>query len=339
MINKDIDRRTFIKYAAYAGGALAVPALTTTGCSKKILKRATSTRLAMGTTVTLLFLYDSGTDKEKIMNEAFDEIKRLSGIMSHYDENSELSRLNREGILENANPQLVEVMERALEYNRLTEGTFDITILPVIELFKDRFRENKVPQQSEIQEVLKVVGSDNVLIEGRNIKLMKKGMKITLDGLAKGYIVDMASGLLLSNGLNNHLINAGGDIRAAGLREDGKPWKVAIQDPAEDNNYLDVIELTDSSVATSGNYENYFDAEKIFHHIANPKTGFSPVLNSSASIIAPTAMEADALATALMVMAPDYGIPFINSISGREALIISRQEKLIKSSGWKSVSD
>ena len=163
-------------------------------------------------------------------------------------------------------------------------------------------------------------------------------MKITLDGLAKGYIVDMASKILLNHEIKNHLINAGGDIKAVGLREDGKPWKVAIQDPARKNNHLDVIELTDSSVATSGNYENYFDAEKIFHHIADPKTGFSPVLNSSASIIAPTAMEADALATALMVMAPDYGIPFINSLSGCEALIITQDGRLIRSSGWKSLA-
>ena len=123
-----------------------------------------------------------------------------------------------------------------------------------------------------------------------------------------------------------------------GLREDGNQWKIAIQDPAKKNNHLDVIELTDSSVATSGNYENYYDPEKIFYHIADPKTGFSPALNSSASVIAPTTMEADALATALMVMAPDYGIPFINSLPGREALIITREEKLIRSSGWKSIS-
>ena len=338
MSKKNINQRTFIKFASCVAVTVAILFFINTACGNS-LERATSTRLAMGTTVAIIILHEPDIDDEKIMNDAFDEIKRLSNIMSHYREDSEVSRLNREGILENADPQLLEVVERALEYNKLTKGTFDITILPVIELFRDRFKENKIPRDKEIKEVLELVGSDKLEVSGRSIKLKKKGMKITLDGLAKGYIVDMASKVLLENGIKNYLINAGGDIKTAGLREDGKPWKVAIQDPAKKNDHLDVIELTDSSVATSGNYENYFDAEKIFHHIANPKTGFSPVLNSSASIIAPTAIEADALATSLMVMTPDYGIPFINSLAGREVLIITREGKLIKSSGWKSLSN
>jgi len=334
MINKNIDRRTFMKLAACVGGTLVLLPFANTACSEKGLIRVTDTRPFMNTTVTIMFLYESGVDYEKIMDEAFDEIKRLSDIMSHYDKNSEVSRLNREGVLENADTQLVEVIEHALEYNRLTTGAFDITIWPIINLFKNSFKENKTPQERDIKEVLKFVGSDKVEVNGRTIRLKKKGMKITLDALAKGYITDMASKLLIDHGISRHLINSGGDMKTAGLREDDRPWKVAIQDPAKVDNYLDVIELTDSAVATSGNYENYYDAEKIFHHIANPKTGLSPVLNSSASIIAPTAMEADALATALLVMEPDYGIPFINSISGREALIINREGKLIRSSGW-----
>ncbi|MBN2419343.1 MAG: FAD:protein FMN transferase, partial [Deltaproteobacteria bacterium] len=298
MNNKSIKQRNIPKLALYAAVYMSILCLAANACSDNSPKRATSTRLAMGTTVTIMFLYDSGMDSEKAMNDAFDEIKRLSGIMNHYAENSEVSRLNREGVLENADPELLEVIERSLEYNSLTSGAFDITILPVIEFFKDSFKENKIPLENEIKEVLELVGSDKIEINGNTVRLKKKGMKITLDGLAKGYIVDMASRVLLDHGIKNHLINAGGDIKAAGLREDGRPWKVAIQDPAKKDNHLDVIEITDSSVATSGNYENYFDAEKIFHHIADPKTGFSPVLNSSASIIAPTAMEADALATA-----------------------------------------
>jgi thiamine biosynthesis lipoprotein len=337
MSNKNMNRRTFLKLAAGAGIAVTIPSFATPAFSKTGLQRDTSTRLGMGTIVSIILLHEPGTDDEKIMDAAFNEINRLSGIMNHYDENSEISRLNRDGYLENADPQLIEVINSALAYNKLTRGAFDITVFPIIELYKNSFNENKVPQEKEIKKVLKLVGSDKVVVHGRNIRLKKKGMKLTLAGLAKGYIVDMASKLLMDRGISNHLINAGGDIKAVGLREDGRKWKIAIQDPEKKKNYLDVIELTDSSVATSGNYENYYDPKKIFFHITDPKTGFSPALNSSASIIAPTTMEADALATALMVMAPDYGIPFINSLPGREALIISRDEKLIRSSGWKSV--
>ena len=161
-------------------------------------------------------------------------------------------------------------------------------------------------------------------------------MRITLDGIAKGYIVDAASSILMSCGIENHLINAGGDIKAIGIRDDGEPWKVAIQDPLKENNHLDVIELTDAAVATSGNYENYFDREKMFHHIVNPKTGLSPFLNTSASVIAPTVMEADVLATSLLIMESVDGIRLIDSFPRCEALIISRTHQSKKSAGWRS---
>lgn len=320
-----------------AGAVIAI--VFATACGENRLQRATSTRLAMGTTVTIIVIHETNQDYKKAMESAFTEIKRLSGIMNHYDVNSQLSLLNRQGYLENADPELIKVVKSALEFNKLTKGAFDITVFPLLELFKDRFKNNKVPQKKEINKVLELVGSDKIEVRESSIRLKKSHMKITLAGIAKGYIVDMASKVLIEHGIKNHLINAGGDMTAVGLRDDGKPWKVAIQDPEKKNNHLDVIELTDSSVATSGNYENYFDPEKIFHHITDPKTGLSPVLNSSASIIAPTAMEADALATALLVMAPDYGIPFINSLSSRESLIITRQGELIKSSGWKSIAE
>ena len=161
-------------------------------------------------------------------------------------------------------------------------------------------------------------------------------MKITLDGIAKGYIVDKASKILLDHVIKRHLINAGGDIKAVGLRDDMQPWRVAIQDPKKRNNHLDVIDLTDGSVATSGNYENYFDRDMLYHHIADPKTGLSPVTTSSASVIAPTATDADALATALMVMEPEKGTMFIDSLAGYESLIITRDNQIKRSSGWVS---
>jgi len=332
---KNINRRAFIKLITFTGMGIFLPFALG---KEKNLQRVSSTRLAMGTTVTVILLYEKGSDFKNAMESVFEEIKKLSNIMNHYKSDSQISILNRKGHLLNAAPSLVEVVKNALRYYKLTGGAFDITVYPIIELFRKSFQNKNVPpSQKEISKVLQCVGSDNIEINGSDIRLKKRGMKITLDGLAKGYIVDKASKVLLSHGIENHLINAGGDMKAAGLRNDNRPWKVAIQDPKKRNNYLDIIELTDASVATSGNYENYFDAEKIYHHITNPKTGLSPVLNSSASIITPTAMEADALATALMVMSPDYGIRFINSLPECESLVITRDNKMKKSSGWKSV--
>jgi thiamine biosynthesis lipoprotein len=161
-------------------------------------------------------------------------------------------------------------------------------------------------------------------------------MAITLDGIAKGYIVDQAAALLAKNNINNFLINAGGDIRTKGQRQDRKPWAIAIQDPHKKKQYPDIIQMSDGAVATSGNYEVYFDQEKMFHHIVNPRTGMSPHADASVSVIAPTTMEADALSTSVFVMEPMEGIRFIDSLPRYECLILSTTGKMKKSKGWKS---
>ncbi|MFC1838677.1 FAD:protein FMN transferase [Thermodesulfobacteriota bacterium] len=336
---RKLNLRKFIKTISCAGLGMFLISMNIMAMGgKNDPQRVSSTRLAMGTTVTVILIYEKGFNYKKAMDSAFDEINRLSNMMNHYKDDSLLSILNRNGSLSNADPSLLEVIKNALYYYEITDGAFDITVYPIIEIFRKNFQEkNAPPSQEDINRVLEYVGSDKIEINGTDIKLKKKGMKIILAGLAKGYIVDKASEVLLAHGIENHLINAGGDMKAVGLRDDGKLWKAAIQDPKKGNKHLDVIELTNTAVATSGNYENYFDAEKIYHHITNPKTGFSPVLNSSASIIAPTAMEADALATALMVMPPDYGVRFINSLPGRESLVFTRNNEIKKSAGWESV--
>lgn len=336
---KNINRRSFIKTLSCAGaGAMLAPGNIFAAGQNDNLEKAVYSRLAMGTTVAITVLYKKGSDYKKAIEASYAEIRRLSAIMNHFKDNSQLSTLNSTGLLKGADKSLLEVMKNALKYYDMTDGVFDVTIGPIIELFRESFsKRNSPPTGDEINKTLVYVGSDKIEINGSDIRLKKKGMKVTLDALGKGYIADRASDVLLSFGIKNHLINAGGDIKAVGLRKDSSPWKVAIQDPKKKANYIDVIAMTDAAVATSGNYENYYDAEKMYHHIANPKTGLSPVLNSSASIIAPSAMEADALATTLLIMSPDYGAGFINSLPECESMVITRDGKIKKSSGWKSL--
>lgn len=293
----------------------------------------------MGTYVSITLIHVKEKTAREAAEAAFVEIGRISKLMDRFDDESPISRLNREGRLEDAPPDIIDVISHALKYYRLTGGAFDITIGPVIELFKERFSGEKAeyPGEKEIEDALSLVGSDKIEIEDRNIRFARSGMSITLDGIAKGYIIDRVSDILVNHDIESHLINAGGDIKAVGHREDGKPWKAAIQDPMKRKEYLDTIYLSNEALATSGNYENYFDNEKIFHHIVNPETGLSPVLNISASVIAPTAMEADALATSLLVMESGEGIDFIDSMPDCEALIISRENHIKRSKGWESI--
>jgi thiamine biosynthesis lipoprotein len=163
-------------------------------------------------------------------------------------------------------------------------------------------------------------------------------MGITLDGIAKGYIVDAIARVLEMYGVKRYLINAGGDIRAAGKKEKKQPWTVAVKDPSGERSFPDTIHLSDAAVATSGSYEIYFDRDKLFHHLVDSKTGRSPDMSSSVSVLAPSTMAADALATTVFVMDPPRAVQFIDSLSGCECLIIDNHGSQLKSSGWTSAA-
>ena len=170
------------------------------------------------------------------------------------------------------------------------------------------------------------------------IRFGKEGMGITLDGIAKGYVVDRVAETLLSLGLENFLINAGGDIRSEGVREDGRSWRVAVQDPQKAQSFPDVIPLR-GAVATSGSYEIYFDPEQKNHHIIDSRSGVSPEKSQSVSVVAPTAMEADALATSVFLLGPDRGAAFIESFPGCACLIVDRHGRQVRSDRWRSAAE
>jgi thiamine biosynthesis lipoprotein len=336
------DRRSFLKLSGLLGLGLAAPGIIPTSAEALKFNRnaykVSTTRLAMGTFVSMTLIHPSRDRAEEAMGEAFKEIERLSRSLSRFDATAAVAQLNREGSLKDLPPEVTQVVARSMDYYRLTRQRFDITVKPVVDLFKDKFTgDNPVPPcENELEKTLELVGSDKISVKGRSIRFKQPGMGITLDGIAKGYIVDRASGILAGHQIKNYLINAGGDIRTKGSQSEKKAWTVAIQDPQKKQNYPDVIHLTDAAVATSGNYEIYFDREKVFHHIVDPKTGVSPELNISVSVIARTAMDADALSTSLFVMNPTQASHFVGSIPGCECFIIAKKGKIVKSPGWKS---
>ena len=342
MEDRRIDRRSFIKLSGLLGlGVVSAGIIPITAEAVKFnrkMHKVSKTRLAMGTFVSMTLIHASRDEAEEVMGQAFEEMDRLSALMNRYDERTAVGELNREGYLNDIPPEVAEVVSRALHYYRLSQGSFDITVKPIIDLFKEKTGENEkaLPTEKELIRALEFVDSNNIEIKGRAITFKKPGMGITLDGIAKGYIVDRASELLAAHHIKNHLINAGGDIRTMGARADKKPWTVAIQDPSKRRNYPDIVHMNSGAIATSGNYEIYFDREKMFHHIVDPKTGISPEMSTSVSVIAPTAMDADALATGVFVMEPVKGTGFINSLGQCESLFIAKDGTQLKSRGWKT---
>jgi thiamine biosynthesis lipoprotein len=339
-----MNRRSFLKLSGLLGLGVStagiMPATATAVKFKRKMVKVSETRLAMGTFVSMTLIHSSRDEAENAMGLAFEEIDRLTGLLSRFDQTAAVAQLNKEGYLKDIPPEMIRVVERALQYHKLSHGTFDITVKPVVDLFVEKLGgEKKIDlTEKEIARVLDLVDAGKVHIEGRSIRFLKPGMGMTLDGIAKGYVVDSVSQLLSQHNIGNHLINAGGDIRTRGTKADERPWRIAIEDPAKKKNYPDIIKMRDGAVATSGNYEIYFDREKMFHHIVDPRSGLSPELNAGVSVIADNTMDADALSTSVFVMTPTDGVSFINALPNSECLVITKEGTLLKSTGWKTAA-
>lgn len=292
----------------------------------------------MGTLVSVTVLDPSADRAREAMEAAFAEMERLIPLLDRHAPDTPVALLNRRGFLKDAPPEVREVVEQGVALHRLTQGAFDITIKPVLDLLEDSFlRKKTVPAEEEIGRVLSRVGSASILLEGEGIRFLRGGMGISLDGIAKGYIVEKAVSKMRSAGIRHALINAGGDIRALGDKGNGQPWRIAIRDPFEKSQRLAVIPLKDEAVATSGDYERFFDPEKKYHHIIDPHTGRSPCRLTSVSVRARSLTLADALATAAFIPPEGDARDFLRAVPGAEALWVERSRVQLKSQGWQQV--
>jgi len=333
------QRRSFLKLSGLLGLGAATAAFLPAAQAEAVLfgpreYKVSSTRLAMGSFLSITAIHSSKDEAENAIGLAWEEIDRLGRLLSRHDASTPVSQLNSTGALRQAPPEVLEVVARSLYLHRQTGGAFDITVKPLVDLFKERFAAGVTPSEAEINALLARVGSEQIRFVSGDISFGRQGMGITLDGIAPGYIVDRASALLAAKGITNHLINCSGDIRTSGTAAKGKPWTVAIQDPAKQKAYPEVLAMTTGAISTSGSYEVFYDREKMFHHIVTPKTGRSPRLATSVTVKAHSVMDADALATGIMVMPPTAGVLFADRQSGCECFIVAQDGSFKKSASW-----
>jgi len=318
--------------------------------------RVTQIRPAMGSFVAITALHESPDLAEEAIGRGFEEMERLIGLLNRFDSGSALSHLNDNGCISAPPAELAEVVGKGLDCHRLSRGAFDITVKPLIDLYRDPNTYEAVgePTSAQISEALELVGPEHLSANHGDIRFDRSGMGITLDGIAKGYVVDAIAESLAASGAGRFLVNAGGDIRGAGTRGDEHPWTVAIRDPRDEiasfessawdrdewvaPNAPATLHLVDGAVATSGGYEVYFDRERLSHHIVHGETGHSPQHASSVTVMAPTTLEADSLATALFVLGPRTGAELIQGLPGIECLIIDHDGNEIRSRGWHGTS-
>jgi thiamine biosynthesis lipoprotein len=296
-------------------------------------------QVAMGTVIEITLIGDDEEAANKGALQAFQEIKRIEALMSPWLESSDVTRINRSAGREwvGVSPETMEVIKKAQEISKLSEGGFDITVGPLTELWR-RAREKKIPPSpEEVKEKLDLVNFKNIEMnrEGK-VFSKKKGMALDLGGIAKGYAVDRGFDILRSLGYRNLIVNAGGDLRVGGTKNN-QPWSIGIQNPRESQKILKRIPVTDMAVATSGDYEKFFTYEdKRYHHIFNPRDGFPAEGCQSVTVVAKDCITADALATAVFVLGPEKGYALCQKFDAVECLIVDKEGKIILSPNLKT---
>jgi thiamine biosynthesis lipoprotein len=333
---KHMDRRSFLKFAGMAGVAGALPLVSPAIGLASIggnLKVAQETRLMMGTLVGVTVVDNSVDRAQKGMDLAFKAMQDMSPTFDRFSPGGAVAELNKTGELKSIPPTLAKVLGLCKNVRMSSGGAFDISVAPVVDTFKTAYKVNKsLPTKKQLLQATAAIGGFEY--DGNTAKLTKEGAAITLDGVAKGFIVDAGMEALKKAGITRGLINAGGDVAVLGNRKDGRPWKVGVADPKDKKKTKMVISMTAGAIATSGNYEIYFDQEKLFHHIINPATGMSPKTDLSASVKAPNAAVADALSTACFVMEPAKAMQYLQGYPGIQGMVLTRHGQRYQSKGF-----
>lgn len=274
-------------------------------------RRLVYTGKAMGTIITVFFWTDDEAKAAKAAQAVFDEMKRLDAVMTTWTPDSEVSRVNAAAGVRpvRVSDETFTVIARAQDVAKKTRGVFDITIGAFRGLWKfDEDMDGTLPDPAEVRRRLSRVGYKHLVLDPKKktVFLAKKGMSITLGGIAKGYAVDRCVALLHQQGFTNFMIQAGGDMYVAG-KKGAAPWVVGIRDPrgAPDAMFA-LAPVEDHSFSTSGDYERGFVKDGVrYHHILDPRTGHPARGSRSVTIRAKDAFTADAWSKVLFILGPE----------------------------------
>lgn len=301
------------------------------GCSEA--KPVSETVFAMDTVMEFT-AYGEGADDA--VNLAVQAVRRLDGLLSATDPNSEVFALNSGETVE-LSPDTAVLLTKSLAISTLTGGAVDITIYPIVKAWGFTTSEYTIPQPSTISDLLEKVGYNKVVFDGntRTVSL-PEGMEIDFGAVAKGYASDVCVKEMTSTGVKSALINLGGNVCAIGTKTDGTPWNIAIKDPNNSDKYLGLLSVADKAVVTSGGYERYFtgDDGEVYWHIMDPSAGM-PAKSGliSVTVICESGVYADGLSTALFVMGKERAIEFWREFGGFDAVLVSDDGQVYITSG------
>lgn len=317
-------------------------------------------RMVMGTFARVVIVAADRNTANRCIEAAFAEIYKVDELMSDFKSDSEISKVNQEGFSRavKVSDSTYEVIKRSVEFSKLTDGAFDITVGPLVDPFRSARKTEVVPSENEITHAMAKVGFEKLMLDDTNktVRFTVEGMRLDLGGIGKGYAVDKAFIAAQKAGALGAMVDIGGNIRCFGTAPQGQnSWLIGLQDPRIEKNpkseilnpkslltneisrdLLLTLKLTDESVATSGDYQQFALINgKRFSHILNPHTGTSAEGLSSVTIITDNATDADALSTAVTVLGVEKGLTLIEKLPNTEAILITSPPNsgLLKTSG------
>jgi len=296
-----LSRRRFLTISASTLAASIIPGSGLMANPSPVRWQGT----ALGARAELILNHPIREEAEAALRLVHDEIRRLEKIFSLYDENSDLSQLNSAGALSAPPLDLIRCLDDAQQISQITDGAFDVTVQPLWEMYARHFANSSPdtagPKAVEIATARALVDFNGVQIGSQKISVSRPGMKITLNGIAQGYITDRVAEVLKAQGFENVLIDLG-ETRGLGHRNDGSDWQVGIKAPDGSGNLMRKLALRNKAIATSGGYGTTFTADGAYHHLFDPKTGRSADHWDTVSVISDDATRADALSTAFSSM-------------------------------------
>lgn len=289
----------------------------------------------MGTRVAVELWADDPALAARAMEAVIAEMRRTDELMSTYKPASQLSQVNAEAHERpvEVDPEIIDIVAKSFEFSRLSDGAFDVTYASVGYLYD--YRAHARPTAEQVAAALPGVDYRQVEVdrERNTIRLLRKGVRIDLGGIAKGRAVDRGIEILRALGIAHAMVNAGGDTRLLGDRR-GKPWIVGIRDPRNEGRMVTRLPLEDEAISTSGDYERYFEEDGVrYHHILVPGTGQSAREVRSATVVGADATLTDALSTTVFVLGVERGMALVSRLPGVEAVVVDKDGRIFYSDG------
>ncbi len=293
----------------------------------------TGSDLAFGTTVTITVLHIDTLTAQAAIHEALQQVRRIDALMSLQQERSQVFQLNRRGILAGPDAHLLNVLSFAYQLSLLTAGAFDVTVQPLWEAFSLASAMGALPSSTEIAAAKALVNWKGLEFDAEQVRLMRPGMSITLNGVAQGYAVDLALQALRNRGVQHALLDTG-EFGSIGSKAHDQPWLLGVGHPRHSDVVTATLKMDGRKVATSGDYATFFSPDFMHHHIFDPARGDSPLELASVTVVAPTGILADGLSTAFMVMGTEKALALANKIHDVDAMLIAKNGTIRRTSGF-----